>query len=152
VVSEALGAQLGYLAVLIGTLLEGEAVLFLAGLAAQHDYLSLPVVVVVAAFGGFLSDQFLFFLGRRYGNRLLARFPSVGARAPRVHALIQRWDILQGVHYGLEELDRAIVGVRLGFLQRWYRCRQRGARASTGALNRRYKRLDRAAINYSSRP
>jgi membrane protein DedA with SNARE-associated domain len=114
VVSEALGAQLGYLAVLVGTLLEGEAVLFVAGLAAQHGYLSLPIVVVVAAFGGFLSDQCLFFVGRRYGNRLLARFPSVAARAPRVHALIQRWDILAVIFvrflYGLRIAGPIVIG------------------------------------------
>ena len=113
-VSEALGAHLGYLAVLIGTLLEGEAVLFLAGLAAQHGYLSLPVVVVVAAFGGFLSDQFLFFIGRRYGNRLLARFPALAARAPRVHALVKRWDILAVILvrflYGLRIAGPVVIG------------------------------------------
>ena len=113
-VSEALGAQLGYLAVLIGALLEGEAVLFLAGLAAQHGYLSLPVVVVVAAFGGFLSDQFLFFIGRRYGNRFLTRFPSMAARAPRVHELVKRWDILAVILvrflYGLRIAGPVVIG------------------------------------------
>ena len=113
-ISEALGAHLGYLAVLIGGLLEGEAVLFLAGLAAQHGYLSLPVVVVVAAFGGFLSDQFLFFLGRRYGNRLLTRFPSMAARAPRVQELVKRWDILAVILvrflYGLRVAGPVVIG------------------------------------------
>ena len=93
-ISEALGAHLGYLAVLTGTLLEGEVVLFLAGLAAQHGYLYFPIVVAVGAIGGFIADQSLFFIGRRYGNRLLARFPSVAARAPRVQALVKRWDVL----------------------------------------------------------
>jgi membrane protein DedA with SNARE-associated domain len=98
-------AHLGYLAVFIGTLLEGETVLFLAGLAAQHGYLSLPAVIAVAAVGGFIGDQCFFFIGRRYGNRVLARFPSLAARAPRVHELLRRWDmaaiILVRFFYGL---------------------------------------------------
>ena len=98
-------AHLGYLAVFVGTLLEGETVLFLAGLAAQHGYLSLPAVVAVAAVGGFIGDQCFFFIGRRYGNRVLARFPSLAARAPRVHELLRRWDmaaiILVRFLYGL---------------------------------------------------
>ena len=35
-------ADYGYLAVFVGTLLEGEAVLMLAGYAAHRSYLSLP--------------------------------------------------------------------------------------------------------------
>jgi membrane protein DedA with SNARE-associated domain len=95
-------------------LLEGEAVLFLAGIAAQHGYLALPIVVSVAAFGGFLSDQILFFVGRRYGNRLLVRFPAIAARAPRVHALVRRWEILAVILvrflYGLRIVGPIVIG------------------------------------------
>jgi membrane protein DedA with SNARE-associated domain len=113
-VSEAFGAHLGYLAVLIGTLLEGEAVLFLAGLAAQHGYLSFPIVAAVGAVGGFVADQSLFFIGRRFGNRLLVRFPPVAARAPRVQALVKRWDVLAVVLvrflYGLRIAGPIVIG------------------------------------------
>lgn len=87
-------SELGYLALFIGTLLEGETIVFLAGLAAHHGYLWFPAVVVVAVVGGFISDQVLFFVGRRYGNRVFARFPDIAAKVPRVQALIQRWDTL----------------------------------------------------------
>jgi membrane protein DedA with SNARE-associated domain len=87
-------SELGYLALFIGTLLEGETIVFLAGLAAHHGYLWFPAVVVVAVVGGFISDQVLFFVGRRYGNRVFARFPGIAAKVPRVQALIQRWDTL----------------------------------------------------------
>lgn len=108
------GAQLGYLAVLIGTLLEGETVLFLAGLAAQHGYLYFPLVVAVGAIGGFAADQSLFFIGRRYGNRLLARFPAMAARAPRVQALVKRWDVLALIFvrflYGMRIAGPVVIG------------------------------------------
>jgi membrane protein DedA with SNARE-associated domain len=113
VISQAL-AELGYLAVFVGTFLEGETVLILAGLAAQHGYLSYPAVVAVAVAGGFLGDQTCFFIGRRYGNRLLTRFPSLAKRAPRVHALLRRWDVLAVILlrflYGLRIAGPIVIG------------------------------------------
>jgi len=54
----------GYLAVFVGTILEGDTVLMLAGFAAHRGYLSLPLVLGAAALGGFLGDQFWYWLGR----------------------------------------------------------------------------------------
>jgi len=106
--------QIGYLAVFIGTFLEGETVLALSGVAAAHGYLSFPAVVAVAACGAFLGDQACFFIGRRYGHRLLARFPRLAARAPRVQALIRRWDapalILLRFLYGLRTAGPIVIG------------------------------------------
>jgi membrane protein DedA with SNARE-associated domain len=82
----------GYLAVFIGTFLEGEVILALAGLAAHQGLMSFPVVVAVAVVGGFAGDQFLFFLGRHYGDNVVARFPKLAAKVPRVKALLRRWD------------------------------------------------------------
>src|SRR5678815_3374152 len=87
-------AELGYAALFIGTLLEGETIVFLAGLAAHHGYLWFPAVVAVSVVGGSLSDQILFHVGRRYGARVYARFPGLAAKVPRVHALLRRWDVL----------------------------------------------------------
>ena len=41
--------QYGYVATFAGTLIEGESLLILAGLAAHRGYLSLPLVVIVGA-------------------------------------------------------------------------------------------------------
>jgi len=54
---EELIADFGYIAIFIGTFLEGELVLALGGVAAAHGYLSFIVVVCVAITGGFLGDQ-----------------------------------------------------------------------------------------------
>jgi membrane protein DedA with SNARE-associated domain len=88
-------------------LLEGEAIVFLAGLAAHHGYLSFTAVVAVAVTGGFLVDQILFFVGRRYGNRVFARFPGVAARLPLAQALLRRWNVLAIV------LVRFLYGLRI---------------------------------------
>lgn len=112
--SEAVTAHLGYLALFIGAVLEGEAILFVAGVAAQHGYLSFAAVVMVAVSGAFLADQCLFFAGRRYGERILARFPGLARRAPRVQALVRRWDvaaiILMRFLWGLRTAAPLIIG------------------------------------------
>ena len=71
----------GYYAVFVGTFLEGETILIMAGFAAHSGYLALPWVMLVAFFGGLLGDQLCFFLGRRHGRRILQRFPKLRARA-----------------------------------------------------------------------
>jgi membrane protein DedA with SNARE-associated domain len=81
----------GYLAVAVGAFLEGETLLALAGLAASRGYLDLTVVVVIAMICGFLGDQFYFWLGRRKGQQILARFPDAQERADRFDALLARW-------------------------------------------------------------
>ena len=82
----------GYLAVFGGTLLEGEAILLLAGYAAHEGYLSIGWVIAVACVGATLGDQIFFFIGRRFGARLLERFPGLQARVERVNARIVRND------------------------------------------------------------
>jgi membrane protein DedA with SNARE-associated domain len=63
-------------------------------------------VVAVSVSGGFIADQILFFVGRRYGNRVFARFPGVARRVPRAQALVKRWDVLAVV------LTRFLYGLR----------------------------------------
>ena len=106
--------HLGYLALFVGALLEGETVVFLAGVAAQHGYLALPAVVAIAVTGAFIADQVLFFVGRRYGNRVYARFPAMAARAPRIQALVRRRDlaaiVLMRFLYGLRTAAPIVIG------------------------------------------
>ena len=65
----------GYLAVFLGTLLEGETILLSAGFAANRGLLYWPLVVAVAFAGATLGDQIAFLLGRWQGASLIARFP-----------------------------------------------------------------------------
>lgn len=83
-------AHYGLLAVLAGTLLEGETVLALAGYAAHRGYLDFAAVVAVAWVGGVAGDQFYFWLGRRHGRRVLARRPALAAKLARATGLIER--------------------------------------------------------------
>jgi membrane protein DedA with SNARE-associated domain len=108
-------SQYGYLAVFIGTLLEGETLVILAGLAAARGYLSLPMVIAVATLGSVIAYQFCFQLGRRAGPRLLARIPNSEAAAGRVRVLAERYPalIIIGIHflYGIRTVGLFVIGM-----------------------------------------
>ncbi len=87
-------ASYGYLAIFIGTLLEGETILIAAGFAAHRGLLSLPTVILVAIAGAILGDELAFLLGRWKGEALIARFPSLAKQKSRIHAFLERYDLL----------------------------------------------------------
>lgn len=108
-------SQYGYLAVFIGTLLEGETLVVLAGLAASRGYLSLPMVILVASIGSIISYQFCFQLGRRTGPKILANIPNSTAAAARVRRLAERYPalIIIGIHflYGIRTVGLFVIGM-----------------------------------------
>jgi membrane protein DedA with SNARE-associated domain len=97
----------GYFAVLLGTFLEGETILALAGLACFRGHMDFLTVVVIALFSGFAGDQFFFHLGRRRGAAILERFPQARARTLRFDAMLARW------HAPLIVAIRFIYGFRI---------------------------------------
>jgi membrane protein DedA with SNARE-associated domain len=75
--TETLISNYGLLGVFLGGLFEGETVLVLAAIAAQHGLLSLYWVFVVGAAGAFLGDQAWFFLARhRSESAIVQRLAS----------------------------------------------------------------------------
>src|SRR4030095_13886148 len=97
----------GYPAAVVGSMLEGETILVLAGLAAHRGHLSLFTVWLLAAAGGARGDAFYFGLGRHYGEGLLSRFPRFAPALARVHRLVKRGPIVSVI------LVRFLYGVRL---------------------------------------
>ncbi len=111
---EALVATYGYAAILLGTLLEGEVVVLVAGFLAHQGYLD-PGGVVLAAFSGTLcSDQLAYFLGRSRGGAVLERRPAWKAKAARVFALLHRRRIPLTLGfrflYGLRTVTPFVIG------------------------------------------
>ena len=105
----------GYLAILIGTLLEGETILVLGGIAAKLGYLELPWVVVCAFTGTVIGDQLFFFLGRYRGAALLRRFPTWNAHAAKVGGMLEQHRILVILGfrflYGLRSVTPFVIGM-----------------------------------------
>lgn len=105
----------GYLAVFVGTFLEGETILLLAGFAAHRGYLDLTLVILIAFFGSFIGDQFYFHLGRRHGRGILARFPRLQPRAEKVHRLLERYHapliVALRFLYGIRTVGPMVIGM-----------------------------------------
>lgn len=63
----------GYIGILIGTFLEGETILIIAGFLAHRGYLELPFVIVAAFFGSLIGDQLYFYIGRFKGGEFIRK-------------------------------------------------------------------------------
>ncbi len=83
--------KFGYLAILLGTLVEGELFLALGGIFAQQNQMNMWVVVAMAVIGSFISHTLFFLLGRWRGPALIRRFPKLQSGYPRAQALAQRF-------------------------------------------------------------
>ena len=121
---ESLIRTYGYGALFLGTFLEGETVLILAGLIAHMGMMKLPLVMLVAFFGSFLGDQIFFFLGRLKGAALLDSHPSWKSRAERVHRAMRRYrnGIILGFRfvYGMRMITPLILGMDRSIPARWF--------------------------------
>ena len=69
----------------LGCPLEGETVLILAGYPVHRGLLDPVAVLAIASLSGFAGDQGFFWLGRRHGAGVIARFPS--AALGRMHSI-----------------------------------------------------------------
>ncbi len=112
---ESVIAQYGYWALIVGTALEGETILVVAGYLAHRGYLQLPLVIAAATFGTFVGDQVFFQLGRQSGEAFLARRPHWQARADRVRRLLDRHRIavVMGFRfmYGIRTVSPFVIGM-----------------------------------------
>ncbi|MFS2223325.1 DedA family protein [Pantoea sp. B65] len=104
----------GYWALLVGCLAEGETFTLLGGVAAHEGLLHYGWVVLVAALGGTLGDQALFFIGRYYGHNILKRFRKHQDKITKANKLIRKRPTLFviGVRfmYGLRLIGPIIIG------------------------------------------
>lgn len=91
---ESLIQTYGYMAIFVGTFLEGETVLVLGAFAAQRGYLALPWVILAAFIGTLMGDQLFFYLGRTHSQWVLVRRPSWKARIEKAHKLMERFQTL----------------------------------------------------------
>jgi len=111
---EELIIQYGYLALFIGTFLEGETILIIAGYLAQEGILDLPLVILAALFGSFGGDQTFFFIGHFKGIRFLDKRPGLQRSAAKAFALLHRHQIavILGFRflYGIRNVTPFVIG------------------------------------------
>ena len=104
----------GYLAILIGTFLEGETILILGGFAAHMGFLELPWVIASAFAGSFSGDQLYYYIGRHFGRKIIAKRLSWQEGAEKVYNHLHRHKNLLILSfrffYGLRNVTPFAVG------------------------------------------
>ena len=105
----------GYWVLFIGTFLEGEAILLLAGFIAFQGYLNILGVICTAWAGSFLGDQFYFYLGRSKGRGLLKRFHFIARKFREALKLIEKYGnyvaFISRFTYGFRIVLPIILGI-----------------------------------------
>lgn len=107
--------KFGYLAVFVGTFLEGETILVMAGFFAERGYLRLLLVILFAFLGAYAGHLFWFWLGRTQGVKVLDRFPRMKVHFGRGVRIFERYGapaifITQWL-YGLRITAAVIIGI-----------------------------------------
>lgn len=98
--------SLFYLLTFLWTAVEGETFVIFAGYAAHLGLLDLHWLILAAWAGSFCGDQVYFFLGWRFGPRLVKRFPKWQPSVDRAMDLLLKYNI------GFILSFRFIYGVR----------------------------------------
>lgn len=105
----------GYWVLFIGTLLEGETILIMAGFLAFQGYLKIPAVIAISFAGSFLGDQAYFYLGRNHGRELLKRFHFIAKRLREALKLIEKYGsfvaFISRFTYGFRIVLPVILGI-----------------------------------------
>lgn len=83
----------GYIAVLLGSMVEGESVILTACVMAYMGHLSIAKIVAIAFVGTLVADQGLYYVGRLYGHKIINRFPKLKAPSEKAFQLLHKWDI-----------------------------------------------------------
>src|SRR3954453_15121716 len=82
-----------YLLVFVWTFFEGETIVLFASFAAAQGLLDPLLLLVCAGLGSYLGDQCYFWLGRKYGVRLLNRFPGWRPGVENALSWLERYDV-----------------------------------------------------------
>lgn len=98
--------DLFYVITFVWTFLEGETFVIFAGAAASQGMLNQYILIAAAWLGSFCGDQLYFWIGRKYGHRLLKRFPRLQGGVNVALGMLHKY------HIGFILSFRFIYGVR----------------------------------------
>jgi len=104
----------GYIALILGTFLEGETVLIIGGYLAHNGYLKLQYVMLSAFIGSFSGDQLYFFIGRIKGKEFIDSKPGWKPKVDRFNNLLKKFHapLILGFRflYGLRIISPFVIG------------------------------------------
>jgi membrane protein DedA with SNARE-associated domain len=104
-----------YLLTFAWTFIEGETFVLFAGYFAAQGLLSAPLLLIAAWLGSFAGDQCYFWIGRRYGLRLLAQRPRWRAGVDAALGWVKRYDkwfiLTFRFTYGIRNVSSFALGI-----------------------------------------
>jgi membrane protein DedA with SNARE-associated domain len=105
----------GYLAVFLGSLIEGESIILPAGYFASQGCLSLYKIILIAFVGTVIADQTLFVVGKKFGQRLLKKFPHFQKPAEKALRFLEVYDtwfmLTFRFIYGIRIISPVVIGL-----------------------------------------
>ena len=84
-------AHYGYVAIIVGTFLEGETTVLLGGIFSKLNYMDLNRVMISAFAGTMLGDCTFFFLGKYLGRNLIEKYEFLRSRIPLANRIIKKY-------------------------------------------------------------
>ena len=108
--------EFGYLALFIGTFLEGETILIIAAYLASKGMLNIYLVTLSAVAGTILGDQTYFYIGRIQGISFIQKRPNLKKKWVRISGLIERRENIIILAYRFVYGFRNITPFALGIL------------------------------------
>ena len=107
--------EYGYIILFIGSTLEGELGLIMAGIMCHTGHMAIPIAIIVAGLGGFVGDQVYFYIGRYNKNFIYKQLKTQRRKFALAHLLLQRygWPIIfaQRYLYGMRTVIPMSIGV-----------------------------------------
>lgn len=104
----------GYWAVFLGSLVEGESVILTASALASQGILNIHYIAIIAFIGTTIADQILYFLGRKYGNRILNSSERMKKASEKAFVLLRKYDtyfiIACRFIYGVRVASAIVIG------------------------------------------
>jgi membrane protein DedA with SNARE-associated domain len=106
--------QFGYVAVFIGALIEGEAVVLTASALAAQGFINFPFVLLVALAGAITGDHIFFILGRYGGFSFFCSRPVLVSRIGKLSSMVTKHRLPIAVLFRFLYGCRLIVPTMLG--------------------------------------
>lgn len=107
--------QYGYYAVFLFACIEGEIAVLTAGFLCRRGLMELDYVILFAFLGTFITEQFLFFIGRKYGIGLLEKYPKAAQKTAKIISFLRKYDaaFIFGSRfiYGIRNFSPIVIGM-----------------------------------------
>lgn len=104
----------GYIAVLLGSMVEGESVILTASALAHLGYLNIYKIMGIAFLGTLFADQALYQVGYHFGPKFFDKFPRIKPRTDKAFGLLHKWDvwfiIMFRFVYGIRTISPLVIG------------------------------------------